>query len=156
MAGKLNPNRVKIHRNYTVEEIAALFSVHKNTVRSWFKKGFPVLDDQKPMLILGRELKSYLQASHKQKKRKCRPDEMYCMRCKSPRKPAENMVDYVPISVTTGRLVGLCSSCESIINKITSFESVERNPDLFDITFPSAQKHINKIDHLLLNSDLSR
>jgi len=37
MAKRLNPNLAKIHRNYTVEEVALLFSVHKNTVRSWVK-----------------------------------------------------------------------------------------------------------------------
>ncbi len=99
MTGKLNPNRAKIHRNYTVVEIAILFSVHKNTVRAWIKKGLPVIDSQKPMLILGLELKTYLQASRQQMKRKCKLGEMYCMRCKCPRKPFENLVDYIYHSV---------------------------------------------------------
>ncbi len=36
---KRHPNyrQVKIHRNYTVEEIARLFGIHKNTVRGWVK-----------------------------------------------------------------------------------------------------------------------
>ena len=34
---RLNPRRVKIHRSYTVEEVAMLFRVHKNTVRAWLK-----------------------------------------------------------------------------------------------------------------------
>ncbi len=156
MTGKLNPNRAKIHRNYTVDEVSVLFGVHKNTVRTWIKKGLPVLDDQKPMLILGRDLKAYLQDLRQQKKRKCQPDEMYCMRCKSPRKPFENMVDYVPISASTGRLVGLCSVCDSTINKITRLDAITLNPGNFDVSFPSAQKHINKIAKPLLNSDLSR
>ena len=156
MSGQLNPNRVKIHRNYTVEEVATLFDIHKNTVRNWIRKGLPVLDDQKPFLILGVELKEFLKISRKKNKQKCKPDEMYCMSCKSPQRPAENMVDYVPVSDHSGRLVGLCSTCESIINKICSFESIQRNTCHFDITFPLAQKHINKIDKPLLNCDLQR
>ena len=39
-----NPRLVKIHRNYTVEEIATLFGIHKNTVRDWVKAG---LTDQR-------------------------------------------------------------------------------------------------------------
>jgi transposase len=39
MAKRPNPNLAKIHRNYTVEEVANLFSVHKNTVRLWVKDG---------------------------------------------------------------------------------------------------------------------
>ena len=38
---RLNPRRVKVHRNYTVEEVAKLFQVHKNTVRDWLKVGLP-------------------------------------------------------------------------------------------------------------------
>ncbi len=30
-----NPRLVKLHRSYTVEQIARLFDLHKNTVRAW-------------------------------------------------------------------------------------------------------------------------
>ena len=51
--GKRHPNHrhVKIHRSYTVEEIAGLFGIHKNTVRRWVKAGLPTSDDKRPMLI---------------------------------------------------------------------------------------------------------
>ena len=60
MAKRLNPNLAKIHRNYSIEEVASLFSVHKNTVRGWIKSGLSVCDDQKPMLILGVVLRDFL------------------------------------------------------------------------------------------------
>jgi hypothetical protein len=56
-----NPRLVKIHRNYSVEDIARLFGVHKNTVRSWLKQGLAAIDDRRPTLILGRELMRFLQ-----------------------------------------------------------------------------------------------
>jgi DNA-binding transcriptional MerR regulator len=62
MAKRVNPNLAKIHRAYTVEEVAYLYSVHKNTVRSWIKGGLIVITDKKPLLILGSELKVYLQS----------------------------------------------------------------------------------------------
>lgn len=155
MTIRLNPNRAKIHRSYTVEEVAILFGVHKNTVRNWIKKGLPVLDDQKPCLILGCELKAFLKTSRQKNKKKCKPDEMYCMSCKLPRKAAANMVDYDPFSSTTGRLIGLCSVCGNIINKFASFESLPEFSKVFDITFPVAEKHINKSVKPLLNSDLN-
>lgn len=56
-----NPRLVKIHRSYTIEEIAKLFGVHKNTVRHWMKNGLTATDDKRPMLILGRVLAAFLQ-----------------------------------------------------------------------------------------------
>ena len=56
-----NPRLVKIYRNYSVEEIARLFGLHKNTVRNWLKQGLPAIDDRRPILILGRELSRFLQ-----------------------------------------------------------------------------------------------
>jgi len=123
MSKRCNPNKAKIHRSYTVEEIASLYAVHKNTVRAWVKVGLPVCDNKKPMLILGRDLRLFLQVKNKKNKQKCKPDEMYCLRCKAPQAPAENMVEYEPINHVRGRLIALCSCCEGVMNKYTSLAS---------------------------------
>lgn len=140
MAKSPNPNLVKIHRNYTVEDVANLFSVHKNTVRSWGKDGLETNDDKRPMLILGSDLKDYLQAKRKSKKRKCLPFE----RCRLPQLPAESMADYEPINDSMGRLIGLCPSCNGIINKYFNFAHLEQVKGKLDITLTKALKHINE------------
>ncbi len=156
MAKRVNPNLAKIHRNYTVEEVASLFSVHKNTVRLWVKDGLATNDDKRPMLILGSDLKHYLQAKRENNKRKCKPIEIYCVRCKTPQLPAENMVDYEPNNPTSGRLVGLCPNCGCIINKFFSIANLEQIKDKLDITLPKALKHINESVNPLLNSDFKK
>ena len=156
MAKRPNPNLAKIHRNYTVEEVATLFTVHKNTVRSWVKEGLATNDDKRPMLILGSNLKQYLQSKRQSKKRKCLPVEIYCVRCRLPQVPAENMVDYESINCTTGRLIGLCPSCNGIINKFFNFAQLEQIHDKLDITLPKALKHINESSKPLLNSDFRK
>ncbi|GFO72988.1 hypothetical protein BJAS_P3534 [Bathymodiolus japonicus methanotrophic gill symbiont] len=156
MAKRLNPNLAKIHRNYTVEEVANLFSVHKNTVRLWVKEGLETNDNKRPMLILGSELKIYLQEKRKSNKRKCQPFEIYCVRCRVPKIPAENMVDYEPINHQLGRLIGLCPSCGGIINKYFNIATLEQIQDKLDITLPKALKHINESVKPLLNSDFKK
>jgi hypothetical protein len=153
MAKRLNPNLAKIHRNYTVEEVADLFSVHKNTVRLWVKDGLATNDNKRPMLILGSILKNYLQAKKKSNKRKCLPFEIYCLRCRLPQLPAENMVDYEPINCTMGRLIGLCPKCHGVINKYLNIAQLEQIEGKLDITYTKALKHINESSKPLLNSD---
>ena len=53
MAKNFNPNLAKINRSYTVEEVANLYSVHKNTVRNWINaQGLKTNDSLRPILIL--------------------------------------------------------------------------------------------------------
>jgi Helix-turn-helix domain len=156
MAKRLNPNLAKIHRNYTVEEVANLFSVHKNTVRLWVKDGLATNDDKRPLLILGSDLKSYLQLKRQKNKRQCQVHEIYCVRCRLPQLPAEKMVDYESINSRSGRLIGLCPTCGGIINKFFSIDKLEQIKDKLDITLPNALKHINESVNPPVNSDFKK
>ncbi len=149
-----NPRLVKIHRNYSVEEIALLFGVHKNTVRTWIKSGLPLCDDRRPLLILGRDLAAFLKAKREKNKRPCGVGEMYCLRCRTPQKPASNMVDYQALNQKTGNLVAICSVCESIMNRRVSIAKLSLIMGKMEITFPQAEKHISDSTQPTLNSDL--
>ena len=148
-----NPNRVKVNRNYTFEELASVFGVHKNTVSTWVKNGLPCLKERRPFLILGGEVKAYLKTRRTSKKQKCKADELYCCRCKIPVRPAENFVEYSPITTTKGRLVGICSSCGCLINKFVSFSSLARYRKIFEVVVQKGLEHISDSNNPLLNSD---
>lgn len=156
MGKRLNRNLVKIHRSYTVGEVADLFSVHKNTVRLWVKDGLPTNDGKRSLLILGFDLKEYLQSKRKRNKRKCLPYEIYCVRCRLPQIPAENMVDYEPINSNMGCLIGLCPSCEGFINKYCGFANLEKIKGKLDITFMKALEHIGESSNPPVNSDFNK
>ena len=144
MGRHFNPNLVKIHRNYTVEEVASLLGVHKNTVREWVKNGLSTCDDKRPMLILGSILKSFLQAKRKKNKQKCQSFEIYCVRCRSPQLPAGNMVDYEALNSCSGRLIGICPACDGIINKYINIFKLNEIQDKLDITKMKALERINE------------
>lgn len=153
MAKRPNPNLAKIHRNYTAEEVANLFSVHKNTVRMWIKDGLAAIDNKRPVLIRGSSLREYLKIKRTSAKRKCLPYEIYCVRCRIPQLPAENMVDYETINANTGRMIGLCPCCYGIINKYFNVAQLEQIQGKLDITLPKTLKHINESTNPLVNSD---
>lgn len=143
---KHNPYMVKVNRNYTFEELAAVLGVHKNTVAAWVKNGLPCLNERRPYLILGSHAREYLLNQRALKKQTCKPNELYCLRCKCPTTPAENFVEYTPITPTKGRLSGFCSSCECVINKFISPKKLARYEQVFDVSLPSGLEHIRDSD----------
>ena len=112
-----NPSRAKIHRNYTVEEAADLYGVFKGTVRNWIKAGLPVLDDKRPMLILGSDLAAFHHTRRTKNKQKCKSGEIYCVRCRAPKMPAGDMADYRIITEKIGNLEAICPDCDKIMNR---------------------------------------
>ncbi|PLX87902.1 MAG: DNA-binding protein [Desulfuromonas sp.] len=142
--GKHRPNhrRVKTHRNYSVEEIARLFGIHKNTVHNWIKDGLSPIDNKRPLLILGSHLAEFIKTRREKSKSPCQPGELYCLRCRAPRTVAENMADYSPDTETTGNLIALCSECGTIMNRRVNLSKINDIRGEIDISFPEDLQHI--------------
>ena len=148
-----NPQLIKIHRTYTVDEAARLLSVHKNTVRNWIKQGLPALDDRQPTLLHGHDLRKFHTERRKNAKQPCGPGEMYCVKCREPKRPAGAMADYLPISETVGNLQGICPDCETFIHRRISKARIAEDCGDLDITFPEAASRIRERNFPSLNSD---
>src|SRR5436190_22102320 len=152
-----NYRLVKINHNYSVAQIAKLFGYHRNNVRDWIKRGLPTIRDQeRPMLILGRDLSAFLQARRLKNKHKCQPGEIYCVRCRAPRRPDGNMAEYKPVTTTLGSLIGICPNCESMMYRRVNPAKLEQVWGKLDITMPQAQPHIDESLQPFVNSDLKQ
>jgi hypothetical protein len=148
--------RVKIHRNYKVEGIALLLGVHKNTVRAWIKGGLPICDPKRPILILGRELRIFLQHRRTSRKRPCRPGELYCLRCRAPKSPAGDMVDCESVTEKIANLTAICPDCECIMNRRVSLAKLASIQPKMGVTFPQVLRRLGESYQPSVNSDLDR
>lgn len=110
-----NPRLAKSNRSYKVDEVAELYGTHKNTVLNWIKQGLEVLDDIRPIMIHGRTLNDFHQTKRLKNKKPCRMDEIYCMSCRLPKKPAKGLVEYKQINEKTGNVIGICPTCQSLM-----------------------------------------
>jgi hypothetical protein len=108
---------VKIHRSYTIAELATCCGVHRNTVRHWMKNGLEPLDHSRPLLFHGATVRAFVGGQRASRKRSCPPGTLYCLRCREPRKPALGMVDLLPITEHSGNLRALCEVCETILHR---------------------------------------
>lgn len=148
-----NPRLVKTHICYTVDEAAKVCCVHKNTFRAWFKGGLEKIDSQRPCLIHGATLRAFLEQKRTSKKQPCKPGQLYCLRCRVPQWPAENMAEFKPITAKFGSLCALCPVCTALMNQSIKTERLKLFPPEIEVTLTNGQTHISKCASPSLNSD---
>lgn len=148
-----NPRLVKIHRTYTIDEAARTLGVHRNTVRLWIKQALPTCDRRRPILILGSHLAAFQTAKRARHRRSCALGELYCIRCREPRRPAADMADFSLVSPLVGNLTGICPVCELMMNRRVSLAKLAAIKDELDVAFQQADRHISDSAGLSLNCD---
>lgn len=144
MAGKrANPNLIKLHRTYSVEEAALALKVHKNTVRGWLVKGLEPIDNQRPMLFAGTAMRDFLKKQRAARKRPCPAGTLYCLKCRQPRAPALGMADYKPFSTTSGNLKAMCEACGTMMHRRTSLASLKAVLPEIEVQIAQAERRIS-------------
>jgi excisionase family DNA binding protein len=134
--------RVKLLRSYTIDEVARTLGVHRNTVRHWIKAGLRIIDDKRPILILGSDLAEYLSRRREARRQPCRAGQMFCLKCRKPQEPAGRMADFVASSATSGALVAICPACNRLIYRRVSVARLSEVAGALDVHITRAQPRI--------------
>ena len=133
MGRRVSAYRIKMNRHYTYEQAAETLGVAVQTVRAWRDEGLHVLMGQIPHIIMGYALKDFITERRRKAKRPLKDDEVLCMRCKAPRTPFGMMADYVPTSITSGRLETLCGTCEGRCSRLVQASEIPRLSEKLEI-----------------------
>ncbi len=150
---RINPRLIKLHRAYSVEEAARTLGAHKNSVRGWIKDGLPTVDHSRPSLILGQELRAYLDGKRKAAKRPCPPGTLYCFKCRQPRAPALGMVEATRQNATTGNLSAMCETCSTMMHRRTRLVAIGAIMPNLDVQIREAGPRIGERIAPSLNCD---
>lgn len=151
-----NHRLVKVHRTYTVEEIATLLAVHKNTARQWLDQGLAAIDQRRPILVHGAALIAFLKHRRDSAKSPCGPGQIYCLRCRAPKAPAGSFVEYRPFTFDRGNLVGTCPDCQAPLCRRVSLARMAAAIGTLRVLFPLAQEHIDDRSPPSLQCDLNQ
>ena len=156
MAARANPRAVKLHRSYSVPELAACLRVHKNTVRHWQGVGLEPIDGGRPVLFQGAAVRAFLADRNASRKRPCPPGTLYCFRCREPRAPALGMVEYVSFTAVTGNLQAICGGCEAMMYRRARKANLARIMPGLEVQSAHAPPRLSGRPPPSLNSDLER
>ena len=150
---RINPRRAKLHRSYTIVELADRLDVHKHTVRGWVKAGLPTVDGTRPALIHGDEFQVWWRARAKAKKRPLQPGQLYCVKCREGKIPALRMVEYVQLSRTSGNLKALCECCGTMMHRRVRRDEISLIMTGLDVKITEARASIDEPTNPSLNTD---
>jgi hypothetical protein len=90
------------------------------TIRHWLGKGLHAVQGSYPTMIRGADLIDFLEQRRTSRKHPCRPGRLFCLKCKEPRRPAFDEVEFWPDGPRLGSLRGLCPTCAGIMHRRTS------------------------------------
>jgi len=148
-----NPRLLKIHRCYTVEQLAAALKLHKNTIRRWAKDGLRSIDDRRPTMFRGMDAADFLRSRRQAGKRPCRPGEIYCLKCRGPKIPAGLIADLIVKSATVGCLEAICPACGRMLYRRVNPARIDAVRGNLEITVRQAKPRIGDRAGPTLNGD---
>lgn len=154
---RLNPRLAKLHFSYSVEEVARLYGVSRNTVRHWHKHdGLKAVDAGRPALFKGSVLRAFVEARRAAAKRPCPPGSLYCFRCRSPRRPALGMADFVAREAGAGGLRALCETCGTVMHRRARQSALREILPGIDVRIVRAAPRISECPNSSPNRALKR
>jgi hypothetical protein len=151
----ISTRRVKSRLTYTVAQAARIVDVHENTIRAWLSEGMETVGGKGPTLIFGAAIIEFVNQRRINRKRPCGVGELYCVKCRAPKKPACDMADLIQEKAGVGRLVGLCPTCGIMIYRRVNLSKIEAIKGDLDVRMPLRSPRLIEPRNLLLNCDSS-
>lgn len=116
-------HRVRSHRPYTIATLAALLGAGERTVRRWIERdglAVAIVDHSRPIILLGSKVKAWGLARKKAKRQPCGFGEMYCVRCKTPRRIDPDSFHIILRNQTKLTVKGDCETCGLTLHRFGS------------------------------------
>ncbi len=130
---KINAARIRQNRSYDRREISRALAIHKNTISHWVREGLKPLDNQRPELFHGSELVQFIKLRQQKHRSICAENEMYCLKCRAPRKAQIGSVSIENPNAKSANLIGKCCQCNSIMNRRISLAKIAIFEKAFEI-----------------------
>lgn len=132
MRRKYNLRKIVSKRCYTTEEIAELFQIHVQTVRTWRKEGLQSIENTSyPYLFLGSDIRSFLKEEMDNRRVKLAENELYCLHCNKAVIPQETKIIDRNVTIGKGKqsvfIIGNCPDCGLEVRRFATKEQLRKS-----------------------------
>ena len=134
--------RIRPSKTYSLSEIAETLDRDIATVCRWVRDGLPTLGGQRPLIVLGSELKVWLRAKWSARKQPCQAGELFCCTCHKPKKPRPGSVRIVPNNEKTVSIKAECDVCGTRMTQIRSRAKIVE----IEETFRTLMQQVQRLD----------
>ena len=114
-----------------------------------------MIDNRKPYLVLGSDLKEFIKKRQGNRKTRCSTNELYCCKCRKPRTSWNNLVDLKILNERRFLIMGICSQCDTRINKLSSLKKLDNIKGIFDVQTIHDQDLIG-FNPCIVNADIKK
>lgn len=110
---RINPQRINMHKSYTVKELSILLDIVEKTCIRWIQSGLKTVGgNRKPFLILGSEAKEFIGKKNSKNKGKMNRNQFFCFQCKCPTYAKKGSQ-----RIRGDKKLAICSVCKGKISR---------------------------------------
>ncbi len=114
---KFNPRLIESNTSYSISEVRELYNICETTARYWLKNGLKIIDGKTPIMVHCEDLRDFLIAKQKAGKKHCCFEEMFCFKCREPRKALEGQAIVINENDKIMHLKSKCVVCEASMTR---------------------------------------
>lgn len=149
--------RLKLRRSYDVREAAKAIGATPQTIRKWISDGgLSIVKGVYPAILRGVDLIDFLNARKTARKQPCGAGRLYCLRCKTPKAPAFDEVEFRADGPKLGTLTGLCPDCAGLMHRRTSRARLKAATGNLKVSMPNQDSRLSQTPEPLSNPHFER
>ncbi len=140
MAKIYNLRLIKQRESYSLKQISELLNVHIRTVQTWKQEGLNIINQDKPYLVMGYDLKEFLSKRNDKRKIKLQSNEFYCTKCREAVRSTDNQVWFECSGRNIGKqgfkeivIKGICEFCNTKINRFSHSGLIDSIQNSFEV-----------------------
>ncbi|MBV2145054.1 tyrosine-type recombinase/integrase [Falsochrobactrum sp. TDYN1] len=115
MSRRHDPTKARRHWVYTREQVCQSFDIGESTITSWIKRGLKPIDEKRPQLFAGYELRRFVTITRWPFGRSPENGRVFCSFCNKFVALVHGSINALPKGITCYEVTGNCSDCHNML-----------------------------------------